>query len=39
LPAMRAVLLTAGGYVAALRPGYFPIVRARAQPRFRGVVV
>jgi hypothetical protein len=39
LPAMRAVFMSAGGYLAALRPGYFPIVRAPAQPRFRGVVV
>ena len=39
LPALRAALMVGGGYLAALRPGYFPIVRAPAPARFRGVVV
>ena len=39
LPALRTALVVGGGHVAALRPGYFPIVRAPAPTRFRGVVV
>lgn len=39
LPALRAGCVAVGGYLVGLRPGYFPIVRAPAQPRFRGVVV
>ena len=39
LPAIRAALVASGGYLATLRPGYFPIVRAPAPQRFRGVVV
>jgi len=38
LPALRAACVVGGGYLAALRPGYFPIVRAPAVAMFRGVV-
>jgi len=38
LPALRAACVVGGGYLAALRPGYFPIVRAPAARMFRGVV-
>src|SRR4051794_6401198 len=37
LPALRAACVIGGGYLATLRPGYFPIVHAPAVPRFRGV--
>ena len=39
LPAIRAALLAVGGYLITLWPRYFPIVRAPAPRRFRGVVV
>lgn len=39
LPALRAACVAAGGYLATLRPGYFPVVRAPVAERFRGVAV
>jgi hypothetical protein len=38
LPLLRAALVLGGGYLIGLRPGYFPVVRAPASKRFRGVV-
>ena len=38
LPALRAAFVVGGGYLATLRPGYFPIVKAPSPRSFRGVV-
>lgn len=38
LPAIRAGLVAAGGWLLTFWPGYFPIVRAPSIARFRGVV-
>jgi hypothetical protein len=37
LPVLRGLLVTGAGFLLSLRPGYFPVARARRRRAFCGV--